>query len=599
MQKIAHYEVIEVIGDGGMGTVYKARDPRFDRMVAIKVLHEQFQRDPAVVERFKNEAIIQAKLSHPNIVTVYDFVATNEILAMVMEFVKGSSLSGLITQQAGPMPTARIVALMGQILSAMDHAHSEGLVHRDLKPSNIAVQALGDEEIAKVMDFGIAKVLGSEKLRTATGATMGTIHYASPEQLRSPKGVDHRTDIYALGVILYEMASGTLPFEAESEFELMRLTVEAPPPPLRERAADVPEALEKVVARALAKDPEQRYSSCREMLEALRSATTAAALQTPQPAAETEPAPEAAPVRQRPQPQTPAAVVMPGDDDEPSASDDPSPDERRPSTKKKLIAVAAAVVLVIAIGLTLVIQGKRRAEHNAADDRSFSEAVESGTEQPFRRYLETHGDEGRHSDDATRMLAAIEEDKKAYLIARDTGTIEGYQRYLARTAEDLAAIEAHRRSIVARLAEEKRQIADDDRRFEVAQRTGTLEAYCRYLEAARRGATTGRHAEAAQRAVDRLGTSPESAAESAPPEAPPPSTTLFRIVRVAADDVLHVRAAPNPSAAKVGEIPPDGTGIEWRGEKGAFTGRTKTFDWYRVTYRGVTGWVNSHFLERQ
>ena len=277
--QIGTYEVLGIVGQGGMGTVYRGRDPRFDRLVAIKVLHPQFQRDPEIVERFKAEAVIQAKLNHSHIVTVFDFVATADTLAMVMEYVEGKPLDQVIEECHGPMEPGRAIALMRQILSAMGYAHGQGLVHRDIKPSNIAIQRLGDEEIAKVMDFGIAKILGSEKLKTATGAKMGTLAYMSPEQIRSPKNVDARSDIYSLGAVLFEMLTGQLPFEADSEYELMRLILEAPPRPANHSRAATP--LQVAALRAMAKTPGERFSSCSEFKLAMSTDGVLAPWSTP------------------------------------------------------------------------------------------------------------------------------------------------------------------------------------------------------------------------------------------------------------------------------------------------------------------------------
>jgi len=270
-QMIGHYEVLEVLGDGGMGTVYRARDPRFDRLVAIKMLHPNLQRDPEVVERFRSEAVIQAKLNHPNIITVYDFVADDHILAMVMEFVEGKPLDVLLEGASDCLSTERTVRIFQQLLSAMSFAHKQGLVHRDLKPSNVIVHELDGEEIIKVLDFGVAKILGSDKLRTATSAKMGTLCYMSPEQLRSPKSVDRRSDIYSLGVILYEMLSGQLPFDAETEFELMCQTIETEARPLHEIRPGLAPDLEAMVQRALAKDPADRFQSCADWLQSIHS----------------------------------------------------------------------------------------------------------------------------------------------------------------------------------------------------------------------------------------------------------------------------------------------------------------------------------------
>jgi serine/threonine-protein kinase len=274
------YEILDLIGEGGMGAVYRGRDPRFDRDVAIKVLHSRFQRDPGVVERFKSEAVIQAKLSHPHIVTIFDFVSEADTLAIVMEYVEGLPL-GRIIEAKGALSVERALRLMDQILSAMGYAHKRGLVHRDIKPSNILVQSIEGQEYAKVMDFGIAKILGSEKLRTATGAKMGTLAYMSPEHVRSPKNVDARSDVYSLGVVLYEMLTGHVPFDADSEYELMRQIVEDEPRELRSPGSSLPEGLSVVVESALAKDPARRFRSCEEMRQALLRGVQAPAEELP------------------------------------------------------------------------------------------------------------------------------------------------------------------------------------------------------------------------------------------------------------------------------------------------------------------------------
>jgi len=272
LERIGQYEVLDILGDGGMGTVYRARDPRFDRLVAVKLLHGHFQRDSSVAERFKSEAVIQAKLNHPNIVAVYDFVIDANYLAIVLEYIDGQALSELIEGRGGPLQTERSVALLSQVLKAIGFAHDQGLVHRDIKPSNIMVLQLGDEEIAKVLDFGIAKILGSEKMRTVAGSALGTLAYMSPEQIKNPNQVTAAADIYSLGIALYETLTGVVPFDGETEYDMMvRIVDQVPTPPSRVAAA-VPAALDAVVLRALEKDPSRRFSSCSEFRRALHAA---------------------------------------------------------------------------------------------------------------------------------------------------------------------------------------------------------------------------------------------------------------------------------------------------------------------------------------
>jgi serine/threonine protein kinase len=296
------YELLELIGEGGMGTVYRGRDPRFDRPVAIKALHPQLKRDPDVVERFKAEAVIQAKLNHPNIVSVLDFVADDQHLAIVMEFVEGVPLNRMIEQSRGPLDPDLVVTLFAQALSGIGFAHAKGLVHRDLKPSNILVQTFDDGEvIARIADFGVAKILGTEKFRTATTAKMGTLAYMSSEHLRSPKSVDARSDLYSLGVTLFEALTGQVPFDADTEYELMRQIVETPVPPVRSLNRSLPPVFDAVVARATAKDPPQRFQTAAEFRDALRmigadgSARAQPALRAPVP-----PQPEEPPALQAP-----------------------------------------------------------------------------------------------------------------------------------------------------------------------------------------------------------------------------------------------------------------------------------------------------------
>jgi serine/threonine protein kinase len=269
MKSIGHYEIVSVLGDGGMGTVYRAKDPRFDRDVAIKILHAQYQHDEEVLERFKTEAIIQAKLNHPHIVSVFDFIADGERYGLVMEFLDGQPLDRLLAAHGGRLPHARATNIMRQVLGAVGVAHAQGLVHRDIKPSNIAVLNVGGDDFAKIMDFGVAKVLGSEKQRTATGARIGTLAYMSPEQLTKPKDVDHRTDIYALGVTLYEMLTGRVPFDGDTEYGLMRQIIEEDvriPGPAEAGGVG---HLGPVLRTAMARRASDRFQSCDAFVRAI------------------------------------------------------------------------------------------------------------------------------------------------------------------------------------------------------------------------------------------------------------------------------------------------------------------------------------------
>jgi serine/threonine protein kinase len=251
---VGTYKIIEKIGEGGMGSVYKGIDEMLEREVAIKVLRFELASQPNVVERFRTEAKTLAKLNHTNIATVYNFIHQDDHYFMVMEFVRGETLDHII-RKTGAMMYEQAVAMFCHALDGLEHAHSLGIIHRDIKPSNLM---LTDTGIVKVMDFGIARVLGTSRM-TKQGNIIGTIEYMSPEQVRGEE-TDARSDIYSAGILLYEMLTGRVPFESKSEFELMKAQIEDPPPPPR-NFAYIPEQAEQAIMRALAKKPEARFQS--------------------------------------------------------------------------------------------------------------------------------------------------------------------------------------------------------------------------------------------------------------------------------------------------------------------------------------------------
>ncbi|HEY3353932.1 MAG TPA: protein kinase, partial [Polyangia bacterium] len=274
--KLGSFILGAVLGKGAMGIVYGATHERLGNPVAIKVLPANLAGDPELMARFEQEARVQANLRHPNIVGVHDFVSDGQTFAFVMELVEGRTLADVIAQQGGPLPLARVLELTIPILNALGYAHGQGVVHRDIKPSNIMVARVGAEEVVKVADFGIAKAMGSAR-RTATGAMMGTLLYMSPEQLRGEKDLDARADLYSLGIMLYEMVVGRLPFECDTEYGL--ITAHLTQAPARPRAVrpELPEALEAVLLKALAKDRAARFASTAELRGALEQAAEAVA----------------------------------------------------------------------------------------------------------------------------------------------------------------------------------------------------------------------------------------------------------------------------------------------------------------------------------
>ena len=251
------YRVLGRLGVGGMATVYLAEDSSLGRKVALKVMAERYAEDGEFVERFRREAQAAARLNHPNIIAVYDRGEADGRPYIAMEYLQGRTLKQVI-QAEGPLPPERAIAIAMQVLAGLRYAHEHGVVHRDVKPHNVLV---GDDGRIKVTDFGIAHA--GDPQMTEVGSIVGTAQYLSPEQARG-RSVGPQTDIYSLGVVLYEMLAGRVPFEGDSSVAIAMQHVSDEPPPLRSLAPDVPESLALVVAHAMLKDPAQRYGSADE-----------------------------------------------------------------------------------------------------------------------------------------------------------------------------------------------------------------------------------------------------------------------------------------------------------------------------------------------
>ena len=263
------YTVRELIGTGGMANVYKAvvgpgGPVPEGTVVAVKVLRQELMHDPDLVRRFKNESKAISLLNHPNIVKVYDVSVSDHLQYIVMEYVDGMTLREYLNERGGKLTSRETVHFISQILKALDHAHRNGVVHRDIKPQNIM---LLDNGQLRMMDFGIARISRAEN-QLSGGKAMGSVHYISPEQARGDE-TDPKSDLYSVGVMMYEMLSGKLPFDADDMVEVARKQITDDPKPLAELAPEVPLGLVQITERAMAKLPVNRYASAAEMLEAL------------------------------------------------------------------------------------------------------------------------------------------------------------------------------------------------------------------------------------------------------------------------------------------------------------------------------------------
>ncbi|MDB5072431.1 MAG: Serine/threonine protein kinase [Candidatus Eremiobacteraeota bacterium] len=269
------YRVDAEIGAGGMATIYRATRLHIGDVVAIKVLHSELLRDPQFADRFRREAQAAARLKHPNVVAIYDFgVSTDGVIYLVMELIEGRNLRAVIRDQ-GPLPAALAAEIIRQVCAALTAADRQHIVHRDLKPANIAVEDSLDGPRVKLLDFGIASLRGGGTVAnlTQTGTLLGTPAYMSPEQCLGEE-IDARSDIYSLGVVLFEMLCGVVPFNSPTATAVVMQHVQQPPPALRVLNASVSPAVEAVVLRALAKQREDRFQSARELGEALTAATS-------------------------------------------------------------------------------------------------------------------------------------------------------------------------------------------------------------------------------------------------------------------------------------------------------------------------------------
>ena len=268
--RIGDYQIVDVLGAGGMGKVYKVRNMISDRVEAMKVLLPNLESDPELADRFMREIKVQASLDHPNIAGLHTALRVNNQLIMLIEFVEGHTIEQELRN--GPIPVAKSVDYVKQVLSALSYAHSRAIVHRDIKPANMMVTASG---VVKLMDFGIARITADRKL-TQTGRTVGSLYYMSPEQIQGAVDLDGRSDLYSVGVSLYEMCTNRRPFQGDSDYSIMAAHLTAAPVEPIQIDPSLPAVLNDIILMSIAKDPAQRFQTAGAFQAALNSVTTGA-----------------------------------------------------------------------------------------------------------------------------------------------------------------------------------------------------------------------------------------------------------------------------------------------------------------------------------
>jgi predicted Ser/Thr protein kinase len=306
----AGYRIEGVLGRGGMGVVYLAEQPELGRKVAIKVIAPALASDPDYLQRFKRESRLAAAIEHPNAIPIYEAgVADENTPYLVMRYVEGEDLSSLLRRE-GRLDTKRAAAIVDQIAGALDEAHARGLVHRDVKPANVIVESRRGTEHAYLTDFGLTREMDASSGVTATGRWVGTIDYASPEQIKG-RPVDARCDVYALGCVLFTTLTGRLPFERDEDVAKLYAHVSEPPPRASAVAPDVSQDVDRVITRAMAKDPDFRFPSAGDMGRAALAAATGTPVAEPEhtvATGEAAPATEPAPPPVTPAPTQPATI---------------------------------------------------------------------------------------------------------------------------------------------------------------------------------------------------------------------------------------------------------------------------------------------------
>jgi len=407
------YEILEKIGAGGMGVVYRVRHLHLEEDVAIKVVSSQLAEEQGFVDRFRTEAVITRKLRHPNAVRIDDFDTTEDGQPfIVMEYVRGESLRKLLHNH-GPLPPNRAAGIARQAALALGAAHELGIVHRDIKPENILLLPQADgSDLVKVLDFGIAKVkegsfdMGRGHEPTRTGLVLGTPKYVSPEQVKGATAVDGRADLYALGVVLYEMLTGRVPFSSDAPFTVLLQHLESPPTPPHVLNRAISSAMSRLVLKALEKDPAQRFHSGQEMAAALMSPEIVASTVSDQVSPPTILVTAAIQHREWGNSATAGTVLSRHDPSQPPLLEAaPGPVQRtarRHISKRIFVTLAAVAAMVLLVTLTWVRRGAPAARSTAVS----SPTVQKATTVPVRSGTPTRpAVPARHSTNSAQQHA--------------------------------------------------------------------------------------------------------------------------------------------------------------------------------------------------
>ena len=404
------YELIEKIGDGGMAVVYKARDRLLNRFIAIKILKPEFAKDQNVIDSFRRESQSAAALSHPNIVSIFDVGREGNIHFIVMELIEGETLSNIIDEE-GPLDYHRVINITKQIASGLSFAHENGIIHRDIKPHNILMTKEG---VAKIADFGIAKAITESSMakQQTEEMVMGSVHYFSPEQARGGY-VDAKSDIYSLGIVMYEMLTGRVPFDAETPVQvaLMHINDEMTPPSYY--VDTIPPRLEQIVMKCTNKVQVNRYKNCDEIIEDLDKIEMVTKI-----VGEKAVAPEGIRLREE-EPQVSKPVPKKKQEEEDDSS-----------KKKKIIAIVIAAAVVLALVLGFLFLGGKDVEVPDLTGKTYEEAEAELEELGLKieEGNEVYSDEFEEGEIASQSPKAGMEVKKGKTIkvniSKGTGTVE-------------------------------------------------------------------------------------------------------------------------------------------------------------------------------